>query len=242
MFDSDYGDDWGDGGVDDGNLPPMYGGGAADPTVPSGYKVCYNPTVQGMPVTIDAPTNQSNWRVDHYVGANDELYYYYHTVDGSDFFWACPTKGGVPVSNKAEVKEIQRALQKRGHNPGSIDGVWGPNTCGAFYGFAFSQRGYSDPTLDESLFGALELGGRGFGAKYARACDDWFTGDLAGGPLNNPPIITPPTGGTEPNIVVDPPQPIKAGIPWWLALIMVGGVAGTIWHQSRKKKGKKKRR
>ena len=45
-----------------------------------------------------------------------------------------------------------------------------------------------------------------------------------------------PTGGGEPEEEV-PEEPVKAGFPWWIALILGGTVIGTIWYT--RKEGKK---
>lgn len=257
VFDEDYGedDDWFDDltGTSSGDLPPMYEGAAGDPTPPTGYKVCYNPSVQGMPVTVDVPTSQTGWRVDHYVGSDDELYYFYHSTWG-DSFWACPQKSSSAVSNKEEIKQIQRALSKRGFNPGAIDGIWGPKTCSAMYAYSYQYKGFAEPTLDEDLFASLELGGRGYGARYARSCDSWFTGELGGTPTpiveeDDPVVVNPvepprtPTGTLKfpPKNLVAEPEVNKAGFGWVLGILVAGTILGTAWVQSKKnkKKGRK---
>jgi len=246
VFDEDYGegDEWFDGvtGTDEGDLPPMYEGVAGEPSLPTGYSKCYNPAVQGMPVTVDVPTSISGWKVDHYVGADDELYYYYHAVDG-DFFWACPNKSSVSAPKKEEIRQIQRALAKRGYNPGNIDGIWGPNTCSAMYAYSYQYKGFAEPTLDEDLFESLDLGGRGYGTRYARSCDAWFTGELGGKPepiiIDDPEIPTPTT--PKGDLAIQPlgPSESKAGVGWIIGILAAGTLLGTAWVKSRK--GKKKR-
>ncbi len=244
VFDEDYGEDFDDmTGTSSGDMPPMWQDYPDDPTLPTGYNRCYNPSVQGMPVTVDVPTNQPGWKVDHYVGADDELYYFYHS-EWSDSFWACPAPGSASSHKKEEVKQIQRALSKRGINPGPIDGIWGPKTCSAAYTYSFDVKGYADPTLDESFFEALDLGGRGFGARYGRACDNWFTGELGGEPV---PIVIddpePPHHEVIPTAPVRPdlrPVANKAGVGWILGILAAGTIMGTAWVNRKKKKGRRK--
>jgi hypothetical protein len=246
VFDEDYGeeDGWFDDatGTSSGDLPPMYEGLPSDPKLPEGYQKCYNPDVQGMPVTVDVPTNASGWKVDHYVGKDDEIYYFYHT-DYGDSFWACPKLLSTTAPHKEEIKQIQTALMVRGYNPGPVDGIWGPKTCSAMYAYAHQYRGYADPTLDEDLFDSLGLGGRGYGSRYARSCDTWFTGELGGTPK---PIVEPEPGSTStpgPEIAPEPepaPEPLvnKAGFGLAMGVLILGAIVGTAYvdHKKRKKR------
>lgn len=172
------------GGAD--TTPPMWTPPSDAPSVPVGYKYCLNPAVRGTSLSENGPTDKPGWVAEHWAGKDGLLYYRFIKLSSMgtkiDEVWGCP-KWNPSVASKADVMAIQRALNSAGQ-PGAngkalaVDGVIGQNTCYAMYSYVYRTTGVADPTLTETEFASLGLGGRGFGEKYARLCDTWYSGEF----------------------------------------------------------------
>jgi hypothetical protein len=69
-----------------------------------------------------------------------------------------------------EIKRIQTALQRNTFNPGTIDGKWGPKTCGAMLGFQTSRFGSAKMNwLDVETWMAL-----GFDTSTSKRFEDLY--------------------------------------------------------------------
>jgi peptidoglycan hydrolase-like protein with peptidoglycan-binding domain len=167
---------------------------------------------------------------------------------------------------RAMVMQMQTALRDRGYDPGTIDGKPGPNTCGAAYLFQYEQLGYDDNALGPEFFVALGMPESSY-LQLGLICGHWWEPfDEREGAIpapepfdpvlpgeieepDEPPVVVIPEPGPTPFVppvtppVLPPiepePTPALAGMPWWMALAMLGTVVGT-GLVARKKKGKKK--
>jgi peptidoglycan hydrolase-like protein with peptidoglycan-binding domain len=180
-----------------------------------------------------------------------------------------PEPDAVP---NAPVKEVQKALLAFGYSPGTIDGKWGPNTCKAAYAYMREHLGDYGEVLTGEFYSSLGLPGSG----YNTSCKAYFVQMTPPAPPptpikpipEEPPTTPPPTPKptpTKPKPAPPPapkptptpppgpepiPEPAKAGFPWWLGAIVVGGliIGGTTIGKKpkkgkkRRKKGKRKRR
>jgi hypothetical protein len=165
-----------------------------------------------------------------------------------------PEPGAIP---NAPVSSVQKALKAANYNPGTIDGVWGPNTCGAAYKYMREQLGDYGEILTGEFYSSLGLPGSGYNA----SCKAWFVAmqppvptpeptpppkpTPEPGPVYPPPKptpTTPPPGPTPPTPTPEPVPIAKAGFPWWLGAIVVGGLVlgGAKIGKKQKKKGRRR--
>jgi hypothetical protein len=108
-----------------------------------------------------------------------------------------------------------------------IDGIWGPNTCGAAYKFkreVLQDWGYP---LNESFFWSLGLANRGYEEKFYASCKPWHT--------ENGVVVEPEPSADDG--FEAPPAP-SGGTNWvrWLIVgvagasgALIGRVAGKRW-------------
>lgn len=145
------------------------------PDLPYGYSVCaYTPANVTATSGAEGLLGQSfaDWKVKEYVGDDDDFFYYKFTaMDGTDTFWAWPdevdcsstgsSKAPTTSSTKLKVMDVQKKLNikytKHQYYPLKVDGVWGPKTCFAAYGFQKDVVGYSGGTLLGDFFVKLGL-------------------------------------------------------------------------------------
>jgi peptidoglycan hydrolase-like protein with peptidoglycan-binding domain len=67
--------------------------------------------------------------------------------------------GMVTEQSSSTVRSAQQALNDRGFNVGSVDGVWGPNTENAVRDFQRAQGLQQTGTLDQATLAALGVSG-----------------------------------------------------------------------------------
>lgn len=156
------------------------------PKLPTGYSWCRQaPTGLAMVTTERAIDGMYGWTQQVWSSSDGKyLYYLFRDSMTNEDYWACPPTFRIS-SVASEVKQIQSALLNKGFNPGPIDGSWGPKTCQAAYSFQRNTLKEYGSTLTSRFFFAL--GVSGLGSKYARSCDDWYTGDLGPDPDFVPP-------------------------------------------------------
>jgi len=85
---------------------------------------------------------------------------------------------GVSDPTIADVKKIQSALAERGYEPGTIDGKWGPNTCGAAYRFKIERLKSYGQNLDWNFFSQLGFAGQtgtDYANKFGNACNAYYS-------------------------------------------------------------------
>ena len=172
------------------------------PALEPGYQWCTS-IPPGMPITEEKPVpgDTNGWYYRIWAGDGDGKNYYeykqymlwdYWSGGSGETLYACPTysPSNTTTANKTEVKAIQSALLKRGYNPGVIDGIWGPSTCGAAYSYARNELGEYGSVLSSQFFTTLGLGGKGYDQKYGNSCESWYTGDLGPEPgaVPNAPV------------------------------------------------------
>jgi hypothetical protein len=218
------------------------------PALEPGYVWCSGPPTGALPISEERTvTDKFGWTyVVHASTDGDTLFYLYHDTMTNSDFWACPWRGSIIPSNRAEVKTIQRALSKKGYNPGTIDGIWGPKTCQAAYAYKRTVLKDSNITLGANFWSSLSLPAA-YLKKYARSCDKWYTGDL--GPVQPPGPVEPakPTG-VKPPVAKPPtpaevtPEPAKAGFSVWMGLILAGGMLAAAFVAPVKRKKRRKKR
>jgi hypothetical protein len=88
---------------------------------------------------------------------------------------------GYSAARREQIKRIQTALLRANFNPGTIDGAWGPKTCGAMESFQKSKWG----TAKKLWLDVETWMGLGFDASTSRLFEDLY-GMACGG--------TPPAG------------------------------------------------
>jgi peptidoglycan hydrolase-like protein with peptidoglycan-binding domain len=105
-------------------------------------------------------------------------------------------------AHRAGLEQIQNALRQKGHDPGPVDGVMGPQTIAAVK--AFQKEHGLTPTgqLDASTL--AKLGMRGTASDRARGRPESDVTQRSG------PSQTQPDGGTQPS-PADPAQAHKRG-------------------------------
>lgn len=142
------------------------------------------------------------------------------------------------------IKAIQTALKNAGFDPGIIDGAWGQNTCRAAYAFKLAKLNDTGSALDASFFAALNLGGKGYEARFAASCDPWYTAPTPpptpGKKASKVPLIVGALGGLAIGAVAGP-KVAKGSSPVVGALsglvVGLGGGALTMLALSMKKDG-----
>ena len=60
--------------------------------------------------------------------------------------------------NSDTVRKVQQALREKGHNPGAIDGVYGPQTAQALREFQRSQSLVASGRMDQDTLANLGVG------------------------------------------------------------------------------------
>jgi peptidoglycan hydrolase-like protein with peptidoglycan-binding domain len=64
--------------------------------------------------------------------------------------------------SSAEIRQIQQELRNHGHDPGGVDGVWGPRTSNAVADFqranGLQATGRIDPRTRQALAGSTSGG------------------------------------------------------------------------------------
>lgn len=84
---------------------------------------------------------------------------------------------GVTDPTIADVKKIQKALAERGYESGTVDGKWGPKTCGAAYRFKIERLKSYGQDLDWNFFSQLGFGGQtgtDYAKKFGKACTAYY--------------------------------------------------------------------
>jgi hypothetical protein len=168
----------------------------------------------------------------------------------------------------APVSSVQKALKSAGYDPGTIDGIWGPNTCGAAYAYMREVLLDYGEILTGEFYSSLGLNGSGYNA----SCKAYYIPMAPPEPVPVPtptpkptPVPTPtpapaPAPTPQPAPVPAPtpkppapkppapapapsPEPAKAGFPWWAGVIIVGGlIIGGATVGKKQKKGRRKKR
>ena len=202
--------------------------------------------------TAYAPVpNYPGWSYAYYAEADGVTYMHVKAED--DAFWIYPhttipcggsskdSGGAVSSSRPAMVRNLQNALNEMylAADPVenlAVDGIAGPRTCAAAYGFQYEVMGIDNAELRPETFEALNLPGD-YSVTLGRICGEYYEQHTA---------PTPPT----PDVVVkEPPTAIitaqKAGFPWWGAVLVGGamlGIAAAGGFTKKRKKGKRKAR
>jgi len=217
----------------------FYGMGQLDPEkvyppVPMGYNRCAQPS--GLTATSEPQaTDDPYWMQAIYQDEDGNVYYRYQHLDGEEF-WACPAgtqgAGGSKSKRKRnDIKTIQASLKAQGpdYDPGNIDGIPGPKTCGAAYRYQLEVLGLDQPSLGVVFFEGLGLP-PDFAQKYHDICEPWYAPEGVIPPDPEPPDPTPPPG-PPPGPVgpitppAPPPAPVAEGFDWTSAMIMALGAA-----------------
>jgi peptidoglycan hydrolase-like protein with peptidoglycan-binding domain len=112
---------------------------------------------------------------------------------------------GYTSARITQVKRIQEALLRNSFNPGTIDGKWGPKTCGAMLGFQTSRFGSAKANwLDVETWSAL-----GFDASTSRLFEDLYGMSCGGTP---PKDWTGAGSGTNVQVTLSDIQKIQYAI------------------------------
>lgn len=69
----------------------------------------------------------------------------------------CPTETAAQSKRGDKVREIQEALKAKGIDPGPIDGIFGPKTDAAVYGFQLAKGLVADGEVGPETAEALEI-------------------------------------------------------------------------------------
>jgi peptidoglycan hydrolase-like protein with peptidoglycan-binding domain len=105
---------------------------------------------------------------------------------------------GAARSGSSDVRRAQQALAQRGHDPGPIDGVWGPQTARAMEDFQRANNLQPTGRLDSPTMQALDLRA---GTSRAQARNERDRAYMGGGAVGTGAPVgsgnhQPATGGT----------------------------------------------
>ncbi len=145
---------------------------------------------------------------------------------GDAEFWmyppgvSCGTNTSKSRVNVKYIKEVQAALNEyyddHPNYPLTVDGIWGPKTCGAMYKLQNEFVGVDNIQLLSKTFEAIYLPGS-YSEHFKNSCKAWYK---SAGVIEATP--TP----EEPPIMDAMPDSPPMDIPWlW---IFVGAGAGTV--------------
>lgn len=213
----------------------------ARPTMPAGYRICaYTPNNVSLTGASeeDSALGMSfmDWTVKEYVGDDDDfLYYYFISQTSSDTFWAWPVEvdcsstgsSHAPTTSttKLKIKEIQNKLnyyyKEHPYYPLVVDGVFGPKTCFAAYGYQKKVTTYKGSNLTGEFFTKLGLP-EVYTTHFKSSCASWFGDEI-------------------PDDVPPPPPPVPSAPFPWLEML-IGAAGGTLVGLAGKKTVLKKQK
>jgi len=198
--------------------------------------------------TYQPVPNYPGWSFAYY--AESDGVTYMHVKAEDDGFWIYPhttipcggsaqDSGGVVSSSRPDmVRNLQNALNEMylAADPVenlAVDGIAGPRTCAAAYGFQYEVLGIDGPQLRPETFEALNLPGN-YSVTLGTICTGYFEQQVPETPS------TPEVVEKEPPTAVITAQ--KAGFPWWGAVLVGGGLLAVAAAGGFKKKRSKKRK
>jgi peptidoglycan hydrolase-like protein with peptidoglycan-binding domain len=76
---------------------------------------------------------------------------------------------GASAADRGDVKKVQETLRSKGYNPGSVDGVLGPQTRGAISEYQKSENLPVTGHLDAQTAGKLGVGPESIGGSFKGA-------------------------------------------------------------------------
>lgn len=158
--------------------------------------------------------------------------------------------------SQSDLVAIQKQLMAKGYNPGRTDGVWDTKCCTALLAFQHAEVGPATGAVLADTYFALgfsEPTSRLFASLYGSLCTSVAINDppaSAGKTVKAPvgeaePPVSRPRASAGTTVPTTPATaaPAKAGFPWWIAAVVVGGAAiGAIVMSKRGSKGKSKAR
>lgn len=106
------------------------------------------------------------------------------------------TKAGKAMArggNREQVKAAQQALKDKGHDPGPIDGVMGPQTQTAVKGFQKAEGLKESGRLDNETMAKLGVEAKTSGTEPSSPAASPATGDKPTGPTGAPGTQAPPS-------------------------------------------------
>ena len=101
--------------------------------------------------------------------------------------------GGASSMSPSMIKQVQQKLKQQGHDVGTVDGMWGPQTQAALKAFQKQQGMQASGELNQETLAALGVqagggsqaqgggAGQGAGGSQAQGGQDMETGQGAGG-------------------------------------------------------------
>ena len=116
---------------------------------------------------------------------------------------SAPSASPRSTDSRPDIEQVQKALKEKGHDPGRIDGVMGPQTSAALKAFQKEQRLNATGRLDDATQAKLGASAR------TDASGQGASGQGASGQAR--PTGSEQTGGDTKPSAVDPAQSNKTG-------------------------------
>ena len=212
---------------------------ADKPTPPGGYKICTQAPLNVYQAHSAQPSSMPYWEYETWEEMGTDVLYYKLIGNAGEVYWEYPTDiacgsakvpGGTGGVDSKKIKQLQAALNEyydlHPYYPLNVDGVFGPKTCAAAYGYQQDFLGSDSVLLTEKLFTTLDLPAW-YSGKFEMSCTPYFTS--SGDPKPTP---TPsPTPGPEP---VPIPVEASSGFPW--LAVLLGTATGSVVGLAAEKK------
>ena len=217
------------------------------PDPPAGYKQCDLTPLNVYLAHSAKPSTMPYWKYETWEEMGTDVLYYRLLGSGGEIYWEYPTgiacgsalvPGGTGGTDIKKIKQIQNALNEyfddHPYYPLTVDGVFGPKTCKAAYGYQQGLLSDFSVRLTEGFFTSLDLPAWYSTSKFETSCTPWYS-DEAYVPTA-PPIVTPvtPPAPVPPPVVAD-----KAGFPLWLGIGVGVLLIGGMLTFGKKKKGRR---